>query len=251
MAQILADIPQRLQIRLYAAHSTMRLPRQMALKTAPGIRRTRERHMSEMGEVPVSGVNQANLWLPARRGVAQLWLKTGARANDRAKQTVGARGIKKDSRPPRAGKLVDVGSEPRKQAFGPQWATSGRLPGSGLAPGMGDVGGVGRARGPWARWQPAACPRSRLRGGAGVRGDERWDGVSASIDGERSSRRSTAAPASCSGRSRSSRSRRQRRSGVCRWRSSSGTRTRARTSSGSGASRRCLAEQVAWRQTSA
>ncbi len=69
-----------------------------------------------MGDVPVSGVNQANLWLPARRGVAQLWLKTGARANERAKQTVGARGIKKDSRPPRPGKLVAVGSEPRKQA---------------------------------------------------------------------------------------------------------------------------------------
>jgi CheY-like chemotaxis protein len=62
--------------------------------------------------VPISGVNQANLWLPARRGVAQLWLKTGGRAH----KTVDVRELKKDSRPRRPGKLVAVGSEPLKQS---------------------------------------------------------------------------------------------------------------------------------------
>jgi len=60
----------------------------------------------------VSGVNQAGFRLPAGRGRAQLWLKTGARANESAR-TVGARALKKESRSPGTGKLLDMGSEPR------------------------------------------------------------------------------------------------------------------------------------------
>jgi HD domain/B12 binding domain len=61
----------------------------------------------------MSGVNQAGLRLPARRGGAQLWLKTGARTNESAR-TSGARAIKKEAHPHRADKLVGMGSEPRK-----------------------------------------------------------------------------------------------------------------------------------------
>jgi hypothetical protein len=80
MAQILAEVPIR------TSPSIMRLPSQMMLKsrTASAERET------------VSGVNQAGFRLPARRGVEQLWLKT-----------VGV------------GKLVSMGSEPRKQSSAP------------------------------------------------------------------------------------------------------------------------------------
>jgi HD domain len=64
----------------------------------------------------VSGVNHAGFRLPARRGVGQLWLKPGARANDRAK-AVGARAdTEKVTRSTLPGKLVSMGSEPRKQS---------------------------------------------------------------------------------------------------------------------------------------
>jgi CheY-like chemotaxis protein len=61
----------------------------------------------------VSGVNQAGFRVPSGRGVAQLWLKSTSRANDRAGKAVGAHGFEGETG---AGKLVSMGSEPHKQS---------------------------------------------------------------------------------------------------------------------------------------
>ncbi len=58
-------------------------------------------------------VNQAGLRLPAWRGVGQLWLKAGARTNDRAGGPIGVDAFEAGTRP---GKLAAMGSEPRKQS---------------------------------------------------------------------------------------------------------------------------------------
>jgi len=89
----------------------------------------------------VSGVDQASFRPPARRGVAQLWLKTGFHPNDRAK-AIGARAIKNGARPARVGKLVAVGSAPQK------------LPSVRNGPSRGDSPGPRSPLGPlgWVPW---------------------------------------------------------------------------------------------------
>jgi HD-GYP domain-containing protein (c-di-GMP phosphodiesterase class II) len=68
----------------------------------------------------VSELNQAGLRLPARRGVAQSWLKPGDRATDRAPAVGGAREKtsrkEKVSRSSKPGKLAAMGSQPRTQS---------------------------------------------------------------------------------------------------------------------------------------
>ena len=195
-------------------------------------------------------VNQAGLRLPAWRGVGQLWLKTGARANDRAERSRSALtrrlrpvpgrvssqpwGVNPGSgRPTVTGRLGRHSSGPRSPLGWVPWLLLGLRRGRGR--------GAGRRRG----------ARGRLRGRAGVCGDGAWLAHRRAPAQRRSSRKSRAARASWSGPSPSWRSRRPRPCGGSRWRSSSGTRTPARTSSGSGASRRCWPNRSAWSRTSA
>ena len=84
----------------------------------------------------MSGLNQAGLRLPAQRGVAELWLKTDDRVDDRAK-TVGARAFENESRP---GTLGNVGLQERQPVrIGPS---------GGASPGQGGPGSSLR----WAPW---------------------------------------------------------------------------------------------------
>ena len=121
----------------------------------------------------MSAVNHAGFRLPAQRGLGRLWLKTGARANGRAK-TEGADAVAKVSRPPRRGKLVGMGSAPRKQSPAGKGPPRRDSLEPALAAGMGAVAGAERRCGRGRRYGRRHCLRGCLRGGAGVRGDGAW-----------------------------------------------------------------------------
>jgi HD-GYP domain-containing protein (c-di-GMP phosphodiesterase class II) len=94
----------------------------------------------------VSEANQTGLRLPVGRGMAQPWLKTGDRAEDRAK-TVGVHAFENESR---AGTLGKMGvQEEQSSARAGSTADAASLPGAG-----GGRGGAPRKGSPlrWAPW---------------------------------------------------------------------------------------------------